>query len=624
MRLPKTNSFAQIEPLLEQVSKPARYLGHEWGLDRIEPEAFSLCMVFPDVYEIGLPNLGVAILYRAVNSVPGLACERCYLPWPDMADLMRENHVPLMSLENAYPVASFDVVGFSIAHELAGTNVMEALDLAGIPILASEREEDDPVIIAGGPGIWNAEPLVPMIDAFLLGEGEESIVEVTQKIKAGREGGLSRQEIIASLKDVPGTYVPSLYDYRYDEAGSRFGYATPKAGSGAPEVVYKRVANDFAASDATCGAIVPAMETVQDKLSVEVLRGCARGCRFCQAGITYRPVRERSADDVVAACVEGLQKTGYEEVSLMSLSTTDHSQCAQILHRLNQRLEGEGVRVSIPSQRLDSFGVEMALEVAGAKRGGLTFAPEAGSQRLRDIINKNVTQDDLERAAKNAFENGWQRMKLYFMMGLPGETDDDIVAIAQLAQRVIDIGREILPKGRRGGLGVTISVGVFVPKAHTPFQWVGQLSQAEVRRRQQLLLSSVHDRAIKVTTFDSDAAVLESALSKMGREGFDLIYGAWERGCRFDAWSDQFDYESWCAAADALDFDLNEIAQTELSLDARLPWDHTSPGESKGFLKREWRRALEGKTTQDCTRDSCTGCDVCPTLKVENSLAQER
>ncbi len=624
MSLPRENRFDEIAPLLPKVEKPARYLGHEWGSTEPDEDAFHVCMVFPDVYEIGVPNLGVAILYRALNRTPGLSCERCYLPWPDMADAMRAAGVPLLSLESASPVASFGMVGVSIAHELAGTNVGEALDLARIPVRACDRAEDEAIVVAGGPGIWNPEPLAPMFDAFLLGEGEEHIVEVAEAVKAGREAGLPRAQIVASLVDVPGTYVPSAYEVRRDGEGTRFGYVVPKEGSGAPEVVLRRVADDFRASDPCAGTIVPSLETVQDRLSVEVLRGCARGCRFCQAGITYRPVRERDADDVVAACVEGLARTGYDEVSLMSLSTTDHSQCARILHRLNRCFEDEAVRVSIPSQRLDSFGVEMALEVSGAKRGGLTFAPEAGSQRLRDVINKNVTEEDLERAARNAFENGWQRMKLYFMMGLPTETDDDIRAIPRLAERVLAIGREIVPKGRRGSLSVSVSVAVFVPKAHTPFQWCGQLPIEEVRRRQALLLETVSDRAVRVSYHDADTSMLEAALSKMGREGFDLIYGAWRRGCRFDAWTDRFRFDGWCDAAGELDIDLAVTATEELPLDARLPWDHASPGVSKGFLKREWRRALQGKTTGDCTRESCTGCGICPTLGVENVLAGER
>lgn len=625
MRLKREDRFAEIEPLLSHVEKPGRYLDHEWGV--IEPKAeadLRFCMMFPDVYEIGVPNMGMAILYRALNEAPGISCERCYLPWPDMADAMREADIPLLALECAAPVASFDVLGFSCAHELVGTNLLEALDLACIPVLAADRTGDDTIVVAGGPGIWNPEPFAPMVDAFLMGEGEEQIVEVAERIRQGRAQGLDRAAIVASLVDIQGVYVPALYEVEEGPDTTRWGAVVPREGTGAPEVVFRAVAEDFAATEAAPATIVPAMETVQDRLSVEVLRGCARGCRFCQAGMTYRPVRERDADSVVEACCRGLQETGYGEVSLMSLSTTDHSQCAEILHRLNGRLAHSGVRVSIPSQRLDSFGVDMALEVAGAKRGGLTFAPEAGSQRLRDIINKNVTEEDLERAAVNAFENGWRRMKLYFMMGLPGETDADIEAIPRLAEKVLAIGRKIVPPAQRGSLSVSVSVAVFVPKADTPFQWCGQLPLEEVKRRQALLLEATHDRAVRVSYHDGETSMLEAVLSKVGRQGFELIRGAWERGCRFDAWSDRFSFDAWADAARGLGWDLEAIAAEDYDHGARLPWDHVSPGVSKGFLEREWKRAMDGVTTADCTRGDCTGCGVCPTLHVSNGLAGER
>ncbi|MBQ3283452.1 MAG: radical SAM protein, partial [Atopobiaceae bacterium] len=384
------------------------------------------------------------------------------------------------------------------------------------------------------------------------------------------------------------------------------------------------VVGDFAATDPLPTMLVPYMQAVFDRLSVEVLRGCARGCRFCQAGIIYRPVRERPADQVVAACSAGLAATGYDEVSLTSLSTTDHSQCAEMLHRLNANLADTGTRVSIPSQRLDSFGVDMALEVAGQKKGGLTFAPEAGSQRMRDVINKNITEEDLERAARNAFECGWRRMKLYFMMGLPTETDEDVIAIPRLAERVLEIGREVVPKGERGGLSVSISVAVLVPKPHTPFQWCGQLTLEEVRRRQRLLLDSTRSRAIRVSYHDAETSVVEAVLSRSGREAFELILEAWRRGCRFDAWTDQFSYERWHEAGASLGMDLEEIASADYDLDCHLPWEHTTPGVDPGFLRREWRRALGGVTTPDCTFTSCTGCGICPTTRSHNVIWGER
>ena len=624
MKAKRENLFHLLEPLLPHVEHPSRYLDHEWGACEEQDGPFHLCMCYADVYEVGQPNLGMAILYNAVNAQPGMSCERAYLPWKDMSALMRERGVPMLSLEGAAPLASFDAVGFTLAHELIWTNVIEALDLAGIAVEAAKRDEDDPIILAGGPSAWNCEPMADVFDAVLLGDGEESIVEVCEKIRELRAAGKSRAELLLGLSRLRGVYVPSLYDVVVDETSTRWGYAVPKPGSGAPAVVTKSCIPDLAATPAVAGKIVPYMGIVQDRLSLEVLRGCARGCRFCQAGMTYRPVRERPFEQVVKAGEAGLAASGHDEISLTSLSTTDHSQCARILNRMHADLGDRGIRVSIPSQRLDSFGVEMALAVGGGKKGGLTFAPEAGSQRLRDVINKNVTEDDLERAARNAFENGWRRCKLYFMMGLPTETDEDIVGIVRAAERVLEIGREVVGRGYKSGVSVSISVAVFVPKCYTPFQWCGQLAPEEVRRRQQLLLHSCNDRGVRIAYHDSSTSLVEGAISKMGRAGFALLREAWSRGCRFDAWTSEFSFDRWAEAAAACGYDLEDIACEQFPLDARLPWDHTSPGVSKGFLQREWRRAAEGVTTPDCTRTSCVGCGVCPTLGVSNVIVEER
>ena len=624
MRVAYEDRFSELEPLLARVEKPVRYIDHEWGSLSKTDADYRCCLVYPDVYDVGLPNQGIAILYRALNAVDGISCERGYVPWVDMADAMREAGVPLLSLEGAAPLASFDVVGFHVPHEMACTNYLEALDLAGIPLHSSERGEDDPLIIAGGPSVYNPEPIAPFIDAFLIGEGEEQLPEVCLTHRRLRDAGASRMDILRELAHIQGVYVPTLYEVRHDGVCTPHGYAVPKAGEDVPPVVNKAVVRDFAATDPVPQSVIPYAQIVQDRLSVEVLRGCARGCRFCQAGITYRPVRERSADQVVSAVTRGLSTMGYDEVSLTSLSTTDHSCCEQILTRLNRRLEDTGISVSIPSQRLDSFGVDMAAAVAGGKKGGLTFAPEAGSQRLRDVINKNVTEDDLERATRAAFAAGWRRVKLYFMMGLPGETDEDIVAIAELADHTLEIAREVVPKEQRGGISVSISVAVFIPKSQTPFQWCAQLADDEVKRRQQLLLKSVRNRAVRVHYHDAETSLIEAVMSRGGRDLAPLIEGAWRRGARFDAWTEQFSLERWEEAAKACGLDLRAIARTPFELDQRLPWEHVSPGVSRGFLEREYRRALAAETTPDCTRTSCTGCGICPTLHAKNVLVGER
>lgn len=622
MRLPRENRFCEIEPLLGLVEHPSRYLDHEWGACEEQDGPFHACLIYADVYEVGQPNLGLSILYNELNEQEGMSCERAYLPWVDMIDLMRARDIPLLSLESSSPVASFDVVGFTLAHELVCTNLVEALDLAGITLAAEERDEDEPIVIAGGPSVWNCEPVAPLFDAVLLGDGEGAFVDMCSCVRDGRRQNRSRQEILLQLSRLDGVYVPSLYDVVVDDTSTRWGYAVPKPGTDAPVIVRKHCIADLAATEPVAQRIVPYMGVVQDRFAIEILRGCARGCRFCQAGMSYRPVRERPADQIMEAVEEGLSTSGFDECALSSLSTTDHSQCAHMLTELNKQLANKGVRVSIPSQRLDSFGVDMAAAVSSSRKSALTFAPEAGSQRLRDVINKNVTEDDLERAATNAFKSGYRRMKLYFMMGLPTETDDDLRDIPRLAEHVLALGREIL--GPRAKLNVSISVAVFVPKAHTPFQWAAQLPLDEVQRRQQLMLHTASDRALRISYHGSWPSIIEGVLSKMGRRGFDLIMAAWRRGCRFDAWSDQFDFPAWQAAAADIGLDLEDIACETYDLSARLPWDHTSPGVSKGYLQREWRRAMQVETTPDCTFMSCTGCGVCPSLAVENVIVGER
>ncbi len=620
--LERKSIWDQFEPLLDRVEKPSRYIDHEWGSVRDRQAPFRCCLVYPDTYEVGLPNQGLAILYAILNSQPGMACERGYLPWVDMADAMRAADVPLFSMESAFPLASFDVIGFTIPHELAASNFVETFELAGLEPLSCDREEGDPVVIAGGPSCYNPEPISAFFDAIIIGDGEEAVVDVCSCVRDCRQAGLPKADMLARLAGLPGVYVPSLYQEELDGRGVP--HYVPKAGSPAPETVVKRVVPDFGATNPLVTLTVPYQQIVQDRLAIEVLRGCARGCRFCQAGMTYRPVRERTPDQIVAAVARGIACTGYDEVSLTSLSTTDHSRISETLRRLNRALSGTGVSVSLPSERLDSFGVEMAELVAGEKKGGLTFAPEAGTQRLRDVINKNVTEDDLMRAVDASFAAGWRRMKLYYMMGLPTETDEDVVGIAQMAGRAYQRALEAVPKGQRGAVRMSISVAVFIPKAQTAFQWCGQLDPDTVRARQRLLLDSVPYRGIRVSYHDYASSFLEAVLSRGGRGLTPLILEAHRLGARFDAWSDQFSLAPWEQAADNLGLDLKAIACTPFEVGERLPWQHISAAVSWRYLEREWNRAQKGQTTPDCTFAGCTGCGVCPTLHVDNVLVGGR
>lgn len=620
----ETNLWPRLEPLLARVERPARYLNHEWGCVYKQGADFSFCMVYPDTYELGQANQALRILVNAVNATEHLAAERAFLPAVDLIDLMREEGLPLFSIESCAPLREFDCIGITLPHELAATNVLEVLDLAGVALRSADRAEDDPIIIGGGPCAFNPEPYAPFFDVITVGEGEEATPNTLLKMRELRRAGATRAEILHELSHLPGTYVPSLYRWRScDEAQEAGSWAEPLYDD-VPALVEKCVFEGFAESDAWEPSIVPYTEVVHDRLNVEILRGCARGCRFCQAGMMYRPVRERSADNVVRAVVRGLDETGYDEVSLTSLSSTDHSQIARILTDLNGACAGRGIRISVPSQRLDSFGVEMAGLVAGQKKGGLTFAPEAGTQRLRDVINKNVTEDDLFSAIDAAFSAGWRRCKLYFMIGLPTETDDDIKGIASLAQRAYDRAKQNVPPEQRGNVRMSISCAVFVPKAQTPFQWDGQISPEETLRRVGLLRRSVKYRAVDVNWHDPKTSFVEAVMSRGGREVADWVEAAWRRGARFDAWTELFDEEAWREAADELGLVPEEVAQAVYDTDYVLPWAHISAAVSPRFLALERKRAEEGITTPDCTFEKCVGCGACMSLGVDNMLAEPR
>lgn len=619
-----TNIWPELSPLLTKAERPSRYINSEFGAVYKDDADFRFCMVYPDTYELGQANQALRILVNRVNAVEGMAAERAFLPAPEFCDTMRAEKLPLFSLEGCRPLREFDAIGITLPHELAATNVLEALDLAGIALRSEDRTDEDPIILAGGPCAFNPEPYAPFFDAFNIGEGEEMLPEGLEVIRKLRQAGATRQEILEALSQVDGFYIPSFYAWRTEEEAQKHSSWIEPLRENIPSVIKKRVYEGFAESSGWEPNIVPYAEVVHDRLNVEVLRGCARGCRFCQAGMMYRPVRERSADNIVESVLTGLAETGYDEVSLTSLSSTDHSQIAEILTRINEACEGQGIRVSVPSQRLDSFGVEMAELVAGQKKGGLTFAPEAGTQRLRDVINKNVTEEDLFGAIDAAFAAGWRRCKLYFMIGLPTETDEDVKGIASLAQRAYDRAKAAVPPDQRGSVRVSISVAVFVPKAQTPFQWDGQIAPEETIRRINLLRNSVKYRAVDVNWHDPKTSFVEAVMSRGGREVASVVEEAWKRGARFDAWTECFNENAWREAAEACGVNPEEVAQKTYDTSYVMPWNHVSTGTPTKWLAHQRMLAQKERTTPDCTYEKCSGCGICPDYGLDNQLAQSR
>lgn len=613
--------WERIERLLASVERPARYIDSEWGAAYDTDADYRAVLLYPDTYELGMANQALSILYEKLNGMRGVAAERAFVPWLDMADLMRRAGIPLFGLESCAPVSSADFLGITLPYELTYTNVLEALDLAGLPLRAGDRSEGMPIVVGGGPSAYNPEPVAPFFDAILIGEGEDAVAEIVAEHRAARSEGLGRGDLLRRLARVSGVYVPILYTPSRSATGA---FAGMKAVDGAPAAVYKRVVPDLAEHRPPTCPVVPFMDVVHDRATVEVLRGCTRGCRFCQAGMVYRPVRERSADSVVRDVLATLSCTGYDEVSLTSLSTTDHSQLEDILRRLSRRLEGTGVTVSLPSLRVDAFSVDMARLVARGSTPGLTFAPEAGSQRLRDVINKNVTEEDLLATVGHAFGAGWRRLKLYFMIGLPTETDDDVHAIGALVGRVLDVAREAVEPSQRGAVRVSVSVSTFVPKSHTPFQWDGQIPPNEVERRQALLRESMPRKGVELSWHDAETSFLEAVMARGGREVAEAIESAWRAGARFDAWTERFDPGLWKSALATEGIDAVAVAGQAFEIDAALPWSHISCGVSSAYLARERSRAMRAETTPDCSFEGCTSCDACQTLGVDIVVRGDR
>ena len=594
-----------LERILPRVQKPARYTGGEYNAvvkDRRKVEVrYALC--FPDTYEIGMSNLGVRILYGVMNNLPWCWCERVFAPWGDMEEEMRAEGLPLYGLESGDSIADFDMIGFSLGYEMAYTNVLNMLDLAGLPVRAEERHELSPIVVAGGTCAYNPEPLAPFVDIFSLGEGEDVSVELLELYRKAKSEGWEKEEFLQAAAKIPGLYVPSLYDISYNEDGT-VAAITPR--DGAPEVVTKRIVQDFNKSYFPVKTIVPSTEITQDKVTLEVFRGCIRGCRFCQEGYAYRPVRSRDPELLVKYGIEACKDSGYQEMTLSSLSTSDYRHLLKLCDGLLEWCEPEKVSLALPSLRADNFSMNLMHRLQHGKKSGLTFAPEAGTQRLRDAINKNVTEEDLLQSCRTAFSGGWSSVKLYFMLGLPTETDEDELGIADLAEKVYQAWRETTPEPRRG-VRITVSTSFFVPKPHTAFQWEAQISMEEYHRRVKLLRDNMRGRSISYNWHDPDTSVLEAVFARGDRRVADVIEEAWRNGAKFDSWSEYFDFQRWQDAFASCGLSMDFYATRQRDKDEVLPWDMISTGVSKRFLWREREQCYQNKITPDC-RKQCTGC----------------
>ena len=612
--------WLELERVLGEVQKPARYIGCEDGMTVPvhHPDRVAWLLVYPDTYEVGLPNQGLQILYEILNERPDAVAERSYAPWTDMAAVLRREGLPLFSVDSHRPAADFDVLAFNLSAELVYTNVLECLDLAGIPLRTSDRDAGHPLVLVGGHCSYNPEPLADFIDAAVLGDGEEVVAEITETVTAWRaEGHGSRSGLLRRLASVPGVYVPSLYRAEFDEG--ILTSITPL--DDAPSVVEKRTVADLADWPYPKRQLVPLTEVVHDRLNVEVFRGCTRGCRFCQAGMITRPVRERPADQVRTMVTEGLRRTGYDEVALTSLSTADFSGIEQVVAETVADDACGQVSVSLPSLRVDAFTVGIAAEIQRARRTGLTFAPEAGSWRMRQVINKLISEEDLYAAVESAYSQGWRRVKLYFLTGLPTETDEDTLGILEMARRCVEVGR-----AHQHNPSVTVSVGGFVPKPFTPFQWFGQTTERELRRKVGLLRDELKCRpkayrGVQLKWHDARASVVEGLMSRGDRRLGAIIEDVWRAGGVFQEWSEHFDIGLWEDALDRHGLSLEDFVYRHRTEDEVLPWDHLSAGLHKDFLWQDWRDALEAVGLEDCRWTPCYDCGACTGYGIEHVVA---
>ena len=601
-----------LNRILPTVQKPARYTGGEYNEVKKDKSQVDLRVAycFPDTYEIGMSNLGMRILYGVMNEMDGVWCERVFAPWGDMEEAMRKNHLPLFALESQDPVRDFDMIAFTIGYEMSYSNILNMLDLAGVPLRSKDRKGLHNIVFAGGVCAYNPEPLADFIDFFSLGEGEEITPEILECYRKARREGWDKDRFLLEAAKIPGVYVPSLYVHEYGPNGE---ITDIRPLPGAPERVEKRIIQDLDKAYFPIKTIVPSTEIVHDRCNLEVFRGCIRGCRFCQAGFVCRPVRKKSPDCLYAQATASLEDSGNHELTLASLSTSDYRGLKELTDRLIPYCKEEKINLSVPSLRADNFSRELMMKLQTQRRSGLTFAPEAGTQRLRDVINKNLTEEEILDTCANAFSGGWSSVKLYFMLGLPTETDEDVLGIAELVYKIINVWKKTATNKKRG-LRVHVATAFFVPKPHTPFQWEPQITPEEYTRRQRLLKDSMYSKSVEYNWHAPDLSRLEAVLARGDRRLGPVLEEAVRRGCRLDGWDEYFDYERWLSAFEACGVDPNFYTTRGFAEDEVLPWDVISVGVNKSFLLRERHEAYASKTTPNC-REHCSGCGANRLLK---------